>query len=290
MDNERTFLAIAEHCSLSKAADALNVAKSTVSARLAELETYLGASLVNRNSRKLVLTEIGHAYYKHLKIALALADEAESLVRSMSTGVSGELTVHVPPGLMEHWLSKPIAQFLHQYPDIRLNICTMERPLEGLGKEADIGFHWGELPDSCLYARRVFQDNIIFVAGSQYVKNRKIEPKSPHIEFVQFPKSYGGDTQKRIASSAEVWWVYQMPSRITANSMEALVALLLENTGISMLPKSYVIRHIETGRLVDVTHAMQQEPFSLWCYAVTMTRPRSGSRIHRLLQHITGSL
>lgn len=286
MNNERTFLAVAEHCSLSKAADVLNVSKSTVSNRLSELEQYLGTLLVHRNSRGLVLTEIGRAYYEHIKIAIELTDEAESLVRSLATGVSGDISLNVPPGIVEHWLAKPLARILHEYPAINMAIHTTERVLEGLGKEADISIHWGELPDSSLHARRLFQDDIIFVAGAEYRKARKLDPKSSDIEFLYLPKNFAGDTQRRIASSAEAWWVYQMPSRVTVNSLEVLVALLLQNVGISILPKSYVKQHIESGALVDVTKEMQRKPFPVWCYAVTVAKPKVGGRIYHILQCI----
>jgi len=286
MDIERTFLAIAEHGSLSKAADSLNVSKSTVSNRLAELESRLGTPLVVRGARGLVLTESGTAYHRHIKITVDLTDEAESLVRSMSSGAAGEISLNVPPGLMEHWLAKPVAEFIHQHSDLRMNIVTTDRPLNGLGKDIDLGFHWGELPDSQLHARRVFHDEIIFVAGSGYASNHTLDLKSADIEFLQLPKNYAGESQKRIAASGEAWWVYQMPSRVTANSIEVLVALLNENAGISLLPKSYVKSQINAGLLVDVTATLQQKPFSMWCYAVTLNRPIVGSRVHRLIDAV----
>jgi len=286
MDIERTFLAIAEHCSLSKAAEALNVSKSTVSNRLAELELRLGTSLVIRGTRGLALTESGAAYHRHIKIAIDLTDEAESLVRSISAGVAGEISLNVPPGLMEYWLARPMAQFIRRHTDVRVNIITTDRSLSGLGKDVDLGFHWGELPDSQLHARRIFHDEIIFVAGSKYVKSHKLDLKSVDLEFLQLPKNYAGESQKRIAAIGEAWWVYQMPSRVTVNSIEALVALLIENAGISLLPKCYVKKYINAGLLADVTVALQQKPFSLWCYAVTLNRPRAGSRVHHLIEAV----
>src|SRR5512144_730986 len=83
--------------SLSRAAVELGVPRATVSRRLARLEERLGARLLRRTTRSLVLTDAGEVLFRHAQIVLAAVGDAEASVRRTDDAIRGDLRVSVPP-------------------------------------------------------------------------------------------------------------------------------------------------------------------------------------------------
>src|SRR5438477_9871654 len=91
------FTKAAEARSLSRAAEELGVPRATISRRLARLEQRLGARLLRRTTRSLVLTDAGEALYRHARLILDAVGDAEASVRRSDNAVRGALRVSVPP-------------------------------------------------------------------------------------------------------------------------------------------------------------------------------------------------
>ena len=74
------FVKVVEHGSFVSAAKSLRLPKTTVSRKVQNLETRLGAQLLRRTTRKLGLTETGNIYYEHCRHIARNLDEAERAV------------------------------------------------------------------------------------------------------------------------------------------------------------------------------------------------------------------
>ncbi len=85
------FVQVAELGSLSRAAEALELSNAAASRHLAALEKRLAARLVQRNTRRLYLTDAGADFFRHCKYMLAEMREAEAAVNA---------TVLTPTGLL----------------------------------------------------------------------------------------------------------------------------------------------------------------------------------------------
>src|SRR5439155_23372964 len=81
--------------SLSRAAAELAVPRATISRRLARLEERLGARLLKRTTRSLVLTDAGEQLYRHARIVLDAVGQAEASVRRTDETVRGDLRVSI---------------------------------------------------------------------------------------------------------------------------------------------------------------------------------------------------
>jgi len=286
MDLERTFVAIVELGSLNKAADELGIANSTASTRLATLEKKLEAILLQRTARGIHLTEIGRVYYDKIKQALAQTEDIENMVRKMATGSFGKLTLSIPPGLIENWLAKPFADFLDSYHDVHLEIRTTDKILDQVREGFDICFHWGPPPDSTLYAQRLFEDEIILIASKSYVKKYDVNNCPEAVKFLQMTRDFSGETKKRIISKDILDWWYSRAARITSDTVESQIALLLQDMGAAALPRSNIDRLLETGAVADITPIFFNQPFPVTCYAITAEKPSSHSRAQLLIDHI----
>ena len=87
------FVQVAELSSLSRAAESLGLSNAAASRHLAALETRLAARLVQRNTRRLFLTDVGEAFYRRCKPLLGELREAETAVNEAVLKPAGLLRV-----------------------------------------------------------------------------------------------------------------------------------------------------------------------------------------------------
>lgn len=286
MDMEQTFVTIVDCGSLNKAAEHLGVANSTVSSRLLALERKLKATLLQRTARGIHLTESGQLYYLKLKNIIAQLEDTENQIRMMSDGLCLRLSLSMPPGLMEYWLAEPIAEFLNLHPDAHITIRTSDRILEQFLAGHDICFHWGFPPDSNHYAKKLFNDEIKLIATERYLQTNNIHNNPEAIEFLQFTRDFSGDTKYQIVEKKYLDWFYSHPARVTCDTVEAQIALLLRNMGAAILPLSIVQPLLNENKLVDITEQYFSHPFPLSCYAITYEKPSASSAAQYLIGHI----
>ncbi|WP_342706396.1 LysR substrate-binding domain-containing protein [Burkholderia arboris] len=149
------FVHVVQAGSFTGAANALQIPKTTVSRRVQELETHLGAQLLHRTTRKLRLTEAGTAYFEQCRAIVDRLDAAESAVHQLRDGPRGWLRVTLPYSFGVTWIAPLIAGFRSRYPDVRLEIVATHVPLDLFAEDVDIALRFGILPDSSLVARHL---------------------------------------------------------------------------------------------------------------------------------------
>ena len=79
----QTFLTLAEHRNFTRTADALFIAQSTVTNRIAELEKEIGKPLFVRNKRKVTLTREGEQFLYYARKIIELSDSGIKTVNSL---------------------------------------------------------------------------------------------------------------------------------------------------------------------------------------------------------------
>ena len=105
------FVKVVEHGSFISAARALRLPKTTVSRKVQDLETRLGAQLLHRTTRKLGLTEAGNVYYEHCQRIARELDEAESAVGQLQGGPRGWLRITAPYSMGIEWIAPLLGEF-----------------------------------------------------------------------------------------------------------------------------------------------------------------------------------
>jgi DNA-binding transcriptional LysR family regulator len=103
----RAFCRIVELGSFTRAADSLDLAKTTVSGQVAALEVHLGVRLLHRTTRRVSPTTDGSAYYERCRALLDDLDELETDV-SQSLGLArGRVRVEMPSPVGRFLISPP---------------------------------------------------------------------------------------------------------------------------------------------------------------------------------------
>jgi DNA-binding transcriptional LysR family regulator len=115
----RTFVAICDSGSFTKASREVNLTQSAVSLHVKRLEDQVGARLIVRETRGIRLTEQGELLLSYARRILALYREAEERLRHDSGGL---IRVGAPEYFDLHTLSSLLRQFAAQYPSFRVQI------------------------------------------------------------------------------------------------------------------------------------------------------------------------
>lgn len=113
------FVEVARRKSFSLAAQALGLPTSTLSRRIGELERSIGLPLVNRNTRRVGLTEAGHAYFERCQALVDASRIAHEALSDSSHNPQGTLRVATSHSLATLLLPSTIGDFLRDHPAIR---------------------------------------------------------------------------------------------------------------------------------------------------------------------------
>ncbi len=172
------FVKVVEHGSFISAARALRLPKTTVSRKVQDLETRLGAQLLHRTTRKLGLTEAGNVYYEHCQRIARELDEAESAVGQLQGGPRGWLRITTPYSMGIEWIAPLLGEFHQRNPEVRVELVLNNEPLDIIDKEIDVALRVGNLPDSNLIARRLATLRTQVYASQRYLEGHG-EPLHP---------------------------------------------------------------------------------------------------------------
>src|SRR6187399_2066185 len=121
------FARVVDEGSFSRAAERLGVPKSTVSRRVAALESHLGERLLLRTTRRLTVTEFGEAVLAHARHVAEDVEAAEALAQSRQTEPTGRLRVTMPNDLANVVLAPVLATFLQRHPRVTLDVDLSAR-------------------------------------------------------------------------------------------------------------------------------------------------------------------
>ena len=144
-----------------------------------QLETLLGAQLINRTTRRVALTEIGRVYYQRCIDILEQVDDATRTVLHHQTHLTGRLRINAPMvfGTME--LSQWLPEFMQSYPDLEIDLVCNDRFVDLISEEFDVGLRITHaLPDSTLIAKRLTTSEMILVASPAYLQRCGV-PQQP---------------------------------------------------------------------------------------------------------------
>lgn len=260
------FIRVMERGSFAAAADDLGLSPSAVSKLMTRLESRLGARLIIRTTRRLVLTAEGELFLDRSRKILASIEAAEAEVASGRRGLQGHLRVHVFPTFAVDHLSAALPNFLERYPRISFEFVVTNREVDLVDDNIDVALQVGPLGKSALIARKIAGLTQIVCAGPAYLARhgRPVNPSdlAHHtcLTLSHIPASRmwsfvaGGETIRVEVSGSPV-----------ADSAHMLLKLAIAGVGIIRFGDIIVAHAIRDGLLVPVLEDWQEpESFPLW--------------------------
>lgn len=248
----KTFVALVESRSISKAAEKMDIAVSAVSRRLKELESNLGVQLIQRTTRKMHITEVGDTFYRRCARLLDDFEEAKQEASHTVTALSGTLKIATPLSFGVAHLSPAIAAFMHLHPQIKIDLDMSDRRIDLVEEGLDLAIRIGTLEDSSLMARKLASVRHVVCASPDFF-NRYGTPQTPQ-DLAELPALCYGNLDQPDT------WHYRdknnkpakvkVALRMRATNGDALVEAAVAGLGILCEPSFIVHGAVERGVLI----------------------------------------
>lgn len=174
----QTFVQIVDSGSLTAAADALETSLTAVVRTLAALERELGVRLLNRTTRRIALTSEGHAYLSTCREVITAIAESEATLTSRATEPSGHVVITAPLLFGRMYVAPAITRFLKAQQKMSCELLLLDRVVNLVEENIDLGVRIGPLSDSSLIARRIGQVRRVICASPKLL-NRIGRPRKP---------------------------------------------------------------------------------------------------------------
>ncbi|POR43287.1 LysR family transcriptional regulator [Methylobacterium sp. V23] len=172
LERMRSFVRVAERGSLSAVAREQRVGQSTVSRHVADLESVLGVTLLNRTTRRVTLTDEGRRYHEEARTILRLVDEATDGARSAGGGLTGTIRVSCTAALGIRHVCGMVFAIQDRHPGIVVDLSLSDTRIDLVQEAVDVAIRLGPLADSTLQGRTLGQSRRILVASRAYLAER----------------------------------------------------------------------------------------------------------------------
>ena len=248
------FVQVAELGSLSRAAVALGLSNAAASRHLAGLEERLSARLVQRNTRRLFLTDVGDAFYQRCKPLLAEMQVAEGAVNAAVLKPTGLLRVMASLSFSMIIVAPLLPEFAARYPDLRVEIVASNRYSDLLENGIDVAIRNREFEnDSAITVRRLAETQRMLAASPQYLQ-RHGAPRTPDDLAQHQLLIYNLAHQPNLLRLTRDGVALTVPVHgiLEANDGQVLRAAALNHHGILIQPMYIIHDDVVAGRLVPL--------------------------------------
>jgi len=231
----RFFLAVARAGKLTLAARHLGVEHSTVSRRLAALETTLGAKLFDRQPTGYVLTAPGERLMDTAEAMETLASSAQQDIGGADLGVSGTVRIGAPDGFGTFFLAPRIGALAALHPGLEIQLLAMPRLFSLSKREADIAISLSRPKEGRLHARKLTDYRLrLYAARSYLAANGPIESRAallrhPFISYID-DLIYAPELDYAPLVAKE------LRPRLKSSSLVAQMMAIRSEAGIGVLP------------------------------------------------------
>jgi DNA-binding transcriptional LysR family regulator len=259
------FVRVAEVRSFAEAARQMRVSRSVVTARIQQLEEFVGAPLFHRNTRSVRLSDLGQTFLRDCIELVGRTNEVVDQMREVTTSPVGRLRVHALPGFVLGHLARLLQEFQARYPQIVLDIVVNDAAIDPVKEGFDCALQIFPPRSEELVSRKLFPVRRVFCASPTYLRRSGV-PREPRDLLRHRLGWYSGyPTRERVAfhgPDGEPVSLELKPTLLT-NSVHLLREYALEHAGIVCLPTLVASPSVLAGDLVLVLPKHQLSAFWL---------------------------
>lgn len=250
----KTFIAVAQAGSFTKAAARIGVSPSALSHSVRALEERLGLRLLARTTRSVSTTEAGERllqsiapHFEQIQVELdalsALRDKPSGTLR-ISTGTHPAETLFRPR----------LARFLTEYPDVNVELSINDGFVDIVGEKFDAGVRLGESVSKDMIAVRIGPDWRFLVVGTPDYFARRSPPDHPR------DLTNHQCINLRLTSAGAIYaWEFEKNGReldvrvngqLTLDNIVQVLRAALDGLGLAFVPEDLARPYIDSGRLL----------------------------------------
>ncbi len=250
------FNAIAKEGSLSAAAIALGIKRSTVSHQLKTLETQIGAALFVRTTRSISLTEAGRALAQSSGPAFEQLANGFENARAAGQSTRGTLKLAIPEFVYHLLISAPLLSFQERYPEIEIELRLADAWSDILKEGLHAGFRLGGVIAQDMVAVGLTEPMTAAVVASPSYLEKHGTPTHPldllehNCLHYRFPSS--GQLAPWMFSGPDGPYPVEVRGNLIANSLPVSIEQATRGLGISYTFREFSANALASGELVEI--------------------------------------
>lgn len=284
------FAKVVETGSFARAAAELSLSQATVSKAITRLETRLKATLFHRTSRRMTLTQSGHASLERASRILQEGEAVEAEITEQSSSLHGLIRVSAPMSFGIARLAPVLPDFMQAHPEVELDVQFNDKQVDLVAERFDLALRIANLDDSSLLARRLCRVRILLVGSPAYFE-RYGRPRHPREladhKALQYAYSRSGSTW-RFRHKRHGEFTQAMRANLHVNNAEALAPALRAGLGVALQPEFLAWQDLQAGALETVMGDWEALPTAL--HIVTPPGRSRPARVQALIQYLTDRL
>lgn len=260
----RYFVAVADHLSFTRAAQALHLSQPPLSQQIQALEEDLGVRLFDRTKRRVRLTEPGRLFLDEARKLLAQAESARVTVTQAAAGYGGRLRLGYPVSVAFHRaLPRALLEFARLAPGVQVELSEMYTSAQYealLAGQIDVGFVRAQ-PAPTVWRRDVLRlreldrERLLLampaahpLASREAVAMRELADTP----FVAQPGRYGTTLHDALTTLTNRAGFHPAIAQ-EAEQVTGLLALVSAGIGVALVPASLQAVKLEAVKLVQLT-------------------------------------
>ncbi len=284
------FARVAEFGSFSRAANELGLSNPTVSKAIGRLEARLGFALLARTSRRLSLTDAGHASLARASRILSEGEAVEEEAAEQSKVPRGRVRLSAPLSFGIAYLGPMLPAFLQTYPEISVDFALSDRKVDLVAEGFDLALRIATLDDSSLLARRLCTVRLLLVGAPGYFAARGM-PTHPAELTRHAAMAYTGGASRGVWRFSHPEFgdeVVEPPVHVWTDNADLLNPALIAGQGLAVQPEFLVWRELREGTLVIGMPEWQVAPLGI--HLVTPPSPLRPLRVQVLIDYLAREL
>lgn len=269
------FVRVAECGSFSRAAESLDLANATVTTCVRNLERHLNVTLINRDTRRLRLTEEGLAYLHRARELLEAVARTEEEIRTQVGELRGRLHIETPISLGHALLCPSLPEFARRYPDISAAVTLTNQPHHMIERAIDVAIRMDHVEDADLVARPICESHYVICCAPNVLASLPADPGE-----LDRRRCIGILPEER--RFANPWMLHNGEDTVEVrpegplhfNSSDALLMAAAAGVGVACVLDVFANRYLADGALVQ---AYPEWETALKTFYVVMPKSRVGS-------------
>lgn len=259
------FVTVVEQGGFAAAARHLHQGRSAIHKLVTQLESHLGVTLLERTTRRVLPTPTGQAFYERCRAILASVTEAEWAVSHLQRDPRGKLRLNAPMTFGTLHLAPVLAQFLHQYPEVQLELTLEDRFVDPIVEGFDGVIRISQTVDYPHLISVILGEIPVVICAAPSYLDRQGSPQTPEDLKDHACLHYGTNTPDRRwffhSDQGERAIVVHGP--LCTNNGEVLHQAAIAGLGIAILPEFIVRSSLEQQKLIALMAADAPPPLKL---------------------------
>ena len=256
LDDLYYYAMVVKHGGFAAAGRAIGTPKSRLSRHVNALEEKLGVRLLQRSTRRFVVTETGQQLYRHCQAMLAEAEAALDIAAMARAEPRGRIRVACPTGVAGNMLAPVLPQFMARYPQVQVELEVSNRRVDVIGEGFDVALRVRTQPsgEDGLVMRSFAELCELLVASPGYLAANGAPLQAQDLARHQ-TLSFEGSGERHHwelrGPDGQSERVEHQP-RLICHNFQVLLDAAVAGLGIALIPESAAREAIGRGHLVPV--------------------------------------